>query len=457
MIRDRVGIIGGGPGGLMTAYLLQKLADRPLRMTLFEASHRLGGKILTQKFGTIPAMYEAGAAEFYDYTPVDDDPLRQLVAELGLSVNPMGGSSVIMNHQVLANLDDLQDQFGRRTRMAYTEFDERARGSMSPREFYESDFAAELSTSQAALRFNSVLSAIGEPSAQQFIECLIHSDLATEPEKTSVSYGLQNYLMNHPAYMRLYSIEGGNEQLPQELARRTHLTERLQHRVNRIARGSAGHLRVTSTHQGTLQDEDFDFVVVALPNDAVPSIAYGGARLAAAMQRHHLQYDHPAHYLRMTLLFDRPFWRGKLTDSYCMLDRFHGCCLYDESSRDPDARHGVLGWLLGGRDAEELCVLPDDELIEQALKSLPDFLADGRRYFLEGRVHRWIGAVNALPGGVVPMNPDRRHQPEPIEHPDLFVVGDYLFDSTLNGVLDSASYVAGWIAATLADANHTGR
>ena len=140
-----------------------------------------------------------------------------------------------------------------------------------------------------------------------------------------------------------------------------------------------------------------------------------------------------------------------------MLDRFHGCCLYDESSRDPDARHGVLGWLLGGRDAEELCVLPDDELIEQALKSLPDFLADGRRYFLEGRVHRWIGAVNALPGGVVPMNPDRRHQPEPIEHPDLFVVGDYLFDSTLNGVLDSASYVAGWIAATLADANHTDR
>ena len=455
MTKNRVGIVGGGPGGLMTAYLLQKLADRPLRTTLFEASDRLGGKIMTRKFGTIPAIYEAGAAEFYDYTPVDEDPLRQLVAELGLSINAMGGSSVIINHQVLANLDDIQDQFGHGTRMAYAEFDERARGSMSPREFYESDFAEALATSQTVLRFDSVLSAIGEPAAQQFIECLIHSDLATEPEKTSISYGLQNYLMNHPAYMKLYSIEGGNEQLPQELAKRTHLTARLQHKVNRIARGSTGDLRVTSTHQGILQDEDFDFVVVALPNDAVPSIAYGGARLAAAMQRHLHQYDHPAHYLRMTLLFDQPFWRGKLTESYCMLDRFHGCCLYDESARDPDARHGVLGWLLGGCDAKELSVLPDDELIELALKSLPDFLAAGRRYFLEGRVHRWIGAVNALPGGIVPQNPDQRHQPEPLEHSDLFVVGDYLFDSTLNGVLDSASYVAGWLAANLADANDT--
>jgi protoporphyrinogen oxidase len=36
-----VGIVGGGPGGLMTAYALQKLADKPIRVTLFEASERL--------------------------------------------------------------------------------------------------------------------------------------------------------------------------------------------------------------------------------------------------------------------------------------------------------------------------------------------------------------------------------------------------------------------------------
>ena len=40
---------------------------------------------------------------------------------------------------------------------------------------------------------------------------------------------------------------------------------------------------------------------------------------------------------------------------------------------------------------------------------------------------------------------DTRHIPEPVEHPNLFTVGDYLFDSTLNGVLDSADYVAEWL------------
>jgi hypothetical protein len=65
---------------------------------------------------------------------------------------------------------------------------------------------------------------------------------------------------------------------------------------------------------------------------------------------------------------------------------------------------------------------------------------------LEARVHRWTGAVSALPGGWARLPADRRHRPSPA-HPNLFVVGDYLYDSTLNGVLDSAEYVAGWVAA----------
>jgi hypothetical protein len=36
---------------------------------------------------------------------------------------------------------------------------------------------------------------------------------------------------------------------------------------------------------------------------------------------------------------------------------------------------------------------------------------------------------------------ESRHIPEPAR-PNLFAVGDYLFDSTINGVLDSADFVA---------------
>jgi len=42
--------------------------------------------------------------------------------------------------------------------------------------------------------------------------------------------------------------------------------------------------------------------------------------------------------------------------------------------------------------------------------------------------------------------PDSRHQPAPESDPNIFLVGDYLFDSTLNGVFDSADTVAQWIA-----------
>jgi protoporphyrinogen oxidase len=74
--------------------MLQKLASCPLNVVLYEGSNRLGGKIQTPLFDTFPVRYEAGAAEFYGYSHFDDDPLRDLIEELGLPMRPMGGASV---------------------------------------------------------------------------------------------------------------------------------------------------------------------------------------------------------------------------------------------------------------------------------------------------------------------------------------------------------------------------
>lgn len=136
-------------------------------------------------------------------------------------------------------------------------------------------------------------------------------------------------------------------------------------------------------------------------------------------------------------------------DDFLMLDAFGGTCLYVESGRDPTARHGVLGLLLGGSAAAEMAGWADEALVAAAVDALPEWLGLGWEELLEARVHRWTGAVSAAPGGWHALPVDRRHQPS-AAHPNLFVVGDYLFDSTLNGVLDSAEHVAGWIAAELA-------
>ncbi|MFM7107671.1 MAG: flavin monoamine oxidase family protein [Planctomycetaceae bacterium] len=444
-----VAIVGGGPGGLMTAHALQREARAPLAITVYEASGRLGGKVLTPSFARLPGRYEAGAAEFYDYSGVGPDPLKELVLDLGLPITPMGGSALIMDGRVLANTDDVRDALGRDTADALARFDRFARDAVGPHDFYrgERDAAAPA----LATRFDTVLARMAHPAARRYLEQLIHSDLATEPSLTTAAYGLDNYLMNDPAYMRMYAIEGGNERLVAGLDGLIRATRRMHHRVTRIGPGTGGRLRVTAEHAGRARDDEFDVVVVALPVDHLKRIEFAGPRLADALRRHVAHHDHPAHYLRITILFDRPFWRPRLADSFFMLDAFGGCCLYDESSRTPGATHGTLGWLLGGDAAMEMNSLDDESLVAAALDSLPAFLAAGRRHVVEARVHRWLGAVSAMPGGPVPLSLDRRHRPEPVEHPGLFLVGDYLFDSTLNGVLDSAEHVAGWIADLAAD------
>lgn len=446
-----IAILGGGPGGLMTAYRLQKRLNRPCEITIYEASGRLGGKILTPRFSGVPAAYEAGAAELYDYSGVGPDPLRELIAELGLTTQPMEGCTVVMDGQILTTDEQIEAHLGPAGWDALNEFDDRAQQWMTPKEFYDADWKEADPDPMALTSFHSLLADVPDARARRYIETLVHSDLATEPRRTNAFYGLQNYLMNDAPYMRLYTIDGGIERLPQELARRIESTVRLEEPVVRVERGEGDLLRVISRHAGGVRIEEFDFVVAALPNNWLLGIGWGGELLAGAMERHHAHYDHPAHYLRVSLLFRTPFWRAHIAESFFMLDAFGGCCVYDESSRNGDGDHGVLGWLLGGEPALTLSNLPDAELIPMMLASLPESLRNGSEHIAEGRVHRWCGSVNGLPGGVPAQKMEARHQPEPLEHPNLFVVGDYLMDSTINGVLDSADFVAEWIVEEMED------
>ena len=451
LVTRSVGIIGGGPGGLLTASLLHRYAARPLQITIFEQSSRFGGKVLTRRFDSAPVSYEAGAAEFYDYSNTSVDPLRQLIAELGLSVTPMSGSAIFHNQTRLETLTDVQQHLGPAAASAWQRFHRHAAAHMTPREFYESDnseWRAERGRPHSPpARFDTWIQSIRTPTLRQLIPALIHSDLAAEPHQTGTHYGLQNYLMNHPDYMRLYSIDGGNEQLVQRLAHTTPFIRRTEHRVERVGKSTSGRLAVNFLHHNTRGTAEFDYLVVALPIEPLKHLQFDGPRLNHAIQRHLLQFSHPAHYLRITMLFKTPFWRHWLRDAFCMLDQLGGCCLYDESLRRPGLQHGILGWLLGGDAALNHCQLTDQQLTTLALQSLPHGRQRAEQQLLESRVHRWPAAVSAWPGGIRPDWPDKRHQPEPHEHQQLFLTGDYLFDSTLNGVLDSAHIVATAIAS----------
>jgi monoamine oxidase len=447
--RKRIGIIGGGPGGLMTAYLLEKRCKIPCDITIFEADSRVGGKIVTREFSVAPIRYEAGAAELYDYSHLGSDPLRELVAELGLSVTSMAGETVVIDDRILRSSSDIRRELGDHACRALKDFNRQARAAISPAEYYASDWQSDNRNPLASQTFHDLLAKVDDEAARRLIEVRIHSDLATEPYLTNAMYGLQNYLMDEPDYLRLYSINGGIDLLPRKLANRIKARIQLSHTVTRVEKLPQGSYRIYSRVHSEIRRDDFDYVVVALPNNWIPSVNWGGGLLADAMYRHHVFYDYPAHYLRVSVLFQQPFWRDQIAESYFMLDAFGGCCVYDEGSRSSTGDYGVLSWLLAGEPAMAMNNSADSALIEAVLDSLPRSLRHGRRQFLEGRVHRWVGTVDGLPGGFPEREPESCHQPEPVEHPELFVVGDYLFDSTINGVLDSAEIVADWICEDL--------
>ncbi|TKW77783.1 MAG: methyltransferase domain-containing protein, partial [Bradyrhizobium icense] len=186
------------------------------------------------------------------------------------------------------------------------------------------------------------------------------------------------------------------------------------------------------------ETRDFDLVLMCLPHSWLSTMGWEGEQLRASMVKHISYFDRPAHYLRVSILFDEPFWGEKIPGSWFMSEAFGGCCVYNEGSRHDVGKHGVLNWLIAGSDALAFANLSDQELIDAALKSLPASLGNAREHFLEGKIHRWLSSVNALPGGLPVRNVLTNHRPEPKDHPGIVVVGDYLFDSTLNGLLDSS-------------------
>src|SRR5258708_22977321 len=137
-------------------------------------------------------------------------------------------------------------------------------------------------------------------------------------------------------------------------------------------------------------------------------------------------------------MFDEPLWGERMPGAWFMSEAFGGCCVYNEGARHDVGRHGVLNWLIAGSDALAFANLCDQELIDAALKSLPASLGNARDHFLEGKTHRRLSSVSALPVGLPAPDVMTNHRPEPKQHPGLVVVGDYLFDSTLNGLLDSS-------------------
>ena len=207
-------IVGGGPGGLMSAWYLKKKLGELCRITIYEASDRVGGKIVTRKFDSAPAMYEAGVAEIYDYSMTGPDPLRELIQHFGLQTIPMDAEQVHLDGELLNDVPGMRRKYGAKTADAIEAFRKRCTEMVSPVEYYEGVGAHDNEHPWAYLSCEELLDKeVDDPVAKRFLKVMARSDIATESHNTNGLNALKNFVMDVDGYIGLYSIQNGNEQL----------------------------------------------------------------------------------------------------------------------------------------------------------------------------------------------------------------------------------------------------
>ena len=439
--RNKIAIVGGGPGGLFTALSINQ--ERPdLDVTIFEASDRFGGKVITGVMQRSGVRYDAGAAELYDYSSLGEDPLKDLVEDLGLETMPVSGKVFFFDGQKIDGDAEIRARLGERARRQIASYTERCRTLFSPESYYAEDLRSPEALASAVQTYEEFLSTIEDLTARRYVETMAHSDVATEPHLTSAMYGIHNWLMNFPEYMTLYTVHGGLEKVVEKVIEKITANFIFNRRIDTVRQLPDGRYRLETRHRPLATPLDFDAVVVALPINHLTQLRFEDPALRTAIGRHLSHYDNPAHYLRVTMTFDRAFWRDHVEGDYFFLDAFGGCCVYDMSEKTFGQSVPTLGWLLSGAAALTLGNSSDEEIVRLMLASLPNPIGGQRAQPIESAVHRWAGSVNGWPMGREIAPEAERHRPDVVRHPNFYVVGDYLYDSTLNGVIESAQFVA---------------
>ncbi len=383
---------------MFSAWQLASKAGTQCHVTIFEASGRLGGKIVTKSFPGV-GLYEAGVAEIYDYSALGPDPLRELIEkDLKLEVNHISGGACVLDGQLLPDIDALDRHFGPSTAAAASAFRARCAELMKPTAFYKSEVASDNAHPWSKLSGEEVLETeIADDAARRYVRVMSHSDVAAPPHLTNGLTLLKNVLMDVDGYMNVFSVIGGNEEIVRRMSDQLDAEVRLNTAVSSVEPLADGTYRLET---GTSEFPDTfiaDYVILALPISALAMMTWRSHVLHRAVVKHVQHFDRPGHYVRATLLFKRPFWRERLAGAWWMLDAFDGCCVYDEGVRHDLGQWGVLGFLIAGNAALGLANLSDDEIEQLCLKALPPILGDARALFVDRRIHRWMASVNAIP------------------------------------------------------------
>src|ERR1035441_9671798 len=236
-------IVGGGPGGLMSAWYLKK-------------------------------------------------KLGELWRHCGVQTIRMDAEQVQLDGELLNDVPGMRRKYGPKTADAIEAFRKRCAEMVSPIEYYEGVGAHDNEHPWAYINCEELLDReVEDPTAKRFFKVMARSDLATESHNTNGLNALKNFVMDDDGYIGLYSIQNGNEQLIECLQSEVDADIHLNHRVLKVGKTATGRYQLNMMNGKGPETKDFDLVLMCLPHNWLATMGWEGEKLRKSMVKHIASFD----------------------------------------------------------------------------------------------------------------------------------------------------------------------
>jgi monoamine oxidase len=385
--RPSVLIVGGGLAGLAAG---RELERRGCSVIALEARDRVGGRVWTLRDGFGGMHGEAGG----DLIDDDQEEIRKLAAELGIEEARILRSG--FSHYRLGS------DGRRRIRSSSSGWRQTARALESLARAYKlngeewngpiADAIASQSIAEWLDQTGDRRSAgsgrkamTGATADLRAAATTMRGFFLADPDELSLLVYVEQFAGgDDPAKRTMYRLRGGNDRLPERMARALKIPVRLQHAARRIVQNEDS-VRVTvENRRGRRTEITGDYAIVAVPAPLAAEIEYAPALPAAQRDAFvRLRYGRATKTL---LQFDRHAWRRSARPRACATDHDIGAVW--DSSEDQRGPRGILTLLAGGSASDATKALLAAEGTEGIARQL-GFFGIGRARLIASHSISW--------------------------------------------------------------------
>ena len=260
---------------------------------------------------------------------------------------------------------------------------------------------------------------------------------AAKPEETS---GLSMAVSDAGLFMggTPFTLKGGNDQLPREMAKRLNENIRYNAVVDKV-KDSNSEVVVSATVNGDKQEFQADEVIVTFPLKVLEKITFEPAlppeKLSAIR-------DIPVMNINRTYLqVDQPFWRKKDLSGVAYTDLDVRAVNPIVNSENPDSNPAILESMVAGPFAAEIEEFSDEKIKKMMKDSITKVYPDFTGHFQRAHVKGWSKDPYALGGPSWPAPGDVSAHLENLQapHGNIHFAGEHtsILRSTMEGALRS--------------------